>query len=218
MAYKAIMGNLNNEIIFALPKGRILEELLPVLKKTDLLPENEFFSGSSRKLIFNSNHKNIKFIKVRSFDVATFISSGVAQIGVCGNDVVKEFNYKNIYSLKNLNIGHCKLSLAGENKNKPDFKSLSHIKIATKYVNSTKKFFAKQGILAECVKLNGSIELAPKLGLCDYIVDLVSTGRTLKENKMQEIFKISDVYSGIIVNKQAYKTRKKELNELVKLF
>ncbi len=204
--------------ILAVPKGRILEELTPILKRSGIEPEEEFFSESSRKLIFDTARKNLKIIKVRSFDVATFVAFGAAHIGISGNDVLMEFNYDNIYSPLDLNIGKCRLSVAAPLKyvNEEGFWNKSHIKVATKYVNFTKQYFAAKGIQAECIKLNGSLELAPQLGLCRRIVDLVSTGNTLKANDMVEGEKLADISSKLIVNKQAFKANKAELNEIIK--
>ena len=205
-------------IIFAVPKGRILEELNPILERSGIIPEKDFFSEHSRKLVFDTSIKNLKLIKVRSFDVATFVAFGAAQLGVAGNDVLMEFNYDNIYSPLDLKIGKCRLSVAAPQKyvNEEGFWNKSHIKVATKYVNFTKNFFAAKGIQAECIKLNGSLELAPQLGLCRRIVDLVSTGNTLKANNMVEGEKLADITSKLIANKQAFKANKTELNEIIK--
>jgi len=205
-------------IIFAVPKGRILEELIPILKKSGIEPEADFFSDNSRKLIFDTAIPKLKIIKVRSFDVATFVAFGAAHIGVAGNDVLMEFNYDNIYSPLDLGVGQCRLSVAAPAKyvNEAGFWNKSHIKVATKYVNFTREYFAKKGIQAECIKLNGSLELAPQLGLCRRIVDLVSTGNTLKANNMVEGEKLADISSRLIANKQAYKANKAEIGEIIK--
>ncbi len=207
-----------NDIIFAVPKGRILKELSPILERSGIKPEKDFYSEESRKLVFDTEIKNLKLIKVRSFDVATFVAFGAAQLGVAGNDVLMEFNYDNIYSPLDLGIGKCRLSVAAPSKyvNEQGFWNKSHIKVATKYVNFTKEYFAKKGIQAECIKLNGSMELAPQLGLCRRIVDLVSTGSTLKANNMVEGEKLADISSKLIINKQAFKANKIELNEIIK--
>lgn len=205
-------------IIFAVPKGRILEELTPILKKSGIEPEKDFFSESSRKLIFDTGNPKLKLIKVRSFDVATFVAFGAAHIGIAGNDVLMEFDYDNIYSPLDLGIGKCRLSVAAPAKyvNDEAFWNKSHIRVATKYVNFTKAYFAKKGIQAECIKLNGSLELAPQLGLCRRIVDLVSTGNTLKANDMVEGEKLADVSARLIANKQAYKSNKAEMSDIIK--
>ena len=194
------------KIIFAVPKGRILDDLLPLMKKIGIVPEKEFFNTSSRKLIFKTSLPNFEIIRVRAFDVATFVAFGAAQIGVAGDDVLKEFNYEEIYSILDLNIGKCKLSLAKQ-KNNLDFeeKKLGNITVATKYKNTVINYFASKGVRAECIKLNGAIELAPKLGICDYIVDLVSTGRTLSENDLVEQEVLMNITAKLIINKIAFK-------------
>ena len=175
------------DIILAIPKGRILNELIPLLKKVEIEPEQEFFDDKSRKLMFSTNKKNLSIIKVRAFDVATFVALGAAQIGIAGDDVLNEFNYEEIYNVLDLGIGKCRLSVAKKkNVKKENFQNNGHIMVATKYKNSVINFFANKGVRAECIKLNGAIELAPKLGICSTIVDLVSTGRTLKENNLKE--------------------------------
>lgn len=208
------------DFVFAVPKGRILEEITPLFEKTGIIPEDDFFSEKSRKLVFNTNIDNLKIIKVRSFDIATFVAYGAAQIGICGSDVLMEFGYDNIYSLLDLDLGHCRLSVAApeEYSGEEEFWNKTHIRVATKYVNLTKKHFADKGIQAECIKLNGSIELAPSLGLSKMIVDLVSTGNTLKANGMVEGAKLVDISSCLIANKQAYKAEKKFLVDILERF
>ena len=208
-----------NKIIFAVPKGRILDDLLPLMKEIGIVPEKEFFNTSSRKLIFKTSLPNFEIIRVRAFDVATFVAFGAAQIGVAGDDVLKEFNYEEIYSILDLDIGKCKLSLAKQ-KNNLDFeeKKLGNITVATKYKNTVINYFASKGVRAECIKLNGAIELAPKLGICDYIVDLVSTGRTLNENDLVEQEVLMNITAKLIINKIAFKLMNKELQKIVKKF
>ena len=207
------------KIIFAVPKGRILDDLLPLMKEIGIVPEKEFFNTSSRKLIFKTSLPNFEIIRVRAFDVATFVAFGAAQIGVAGDDVLKEFNYEEIYSILDLEIGKCKLSLAKQ-KNNLDFeeKKLGNITVATKYKNTVINYFASKGVRAECIKLNGAIELAPKLGICDYIVDLVSTGRTLSENDLVEQEVLMNITAKLIINKIAFKLMNKELQKIVKKF
>ena len=207
------------KIIFAVPKGRILDDLLPLMKEIGIVPEKEFFNTSSRKLIFKTSLTNFEIIRVRAFDVATFVAFGAAQIGVAGDDVLKEFNYEEIYSILDLDIGKCKLSLAKQ-KNNLDFeeKKLGNITVATKYKNTVINYFASKGVRAECIKLNGAIELAPKLGICDYIVDLVSTGRTLHENDLVEQEVLMNITAKLIINKIAFKLMNKELQKIVKKF
>ena len=206
-----------NKIIMALPKGRILNELIPLLQKADILPEEEFFKTGSRKLLFSTNQKNLSIIKVRSFDVATFVALGAAQIGVAGDDVINEFNYDEIYNFYDLKIGKCRLSVA-KIKEKKISDNKGHIVVATKYKNITTNYFAKKGVRAECVKLNGAVELAPKLKICSTIVDLVSTGKTLSENNLEESSLVMQITSKLIINKIAYKLMNDDITKILNKF
>lgn len=198
----------DNKIIFALPKGRIYEELEPILDECDLRPEDDFFDESSRKLQFATNHTELDIIRVRAFDVATFVAHGGAQMGVVGNDVLEEFQYSDLYSPLDLNIGHCRMSVAmhKDDAAAEDPKRWSHIRVATKYPNLTARHFAQRGVQAECIKINGAMEIAPALGLAKRIVDLVSTGGTLKANNLVEVETILEISSRLIVNRSALKT------------
>jgi len=207
-----------NKIIMALPKGRILKELVPLLKKVDIIPEEEFFNPNSRKLLFNTNQKKLSIIKVRSFDVATFVAFGAAQIGVAGDDVINEFNYEEIYNFYDLKIGKCRLSVAKIKEKKKTGNKNGHIIVATKYKNITTNYFAKKGIRAECIKLNGAVELAPKLRICSTIVDLVSTGKTLSENNLEETNLVMQITSKLIINKIAYKLMNDDITKILNKF
>ena len=206
-------------MIMALPKGRILKEVMPIIRAAGIEPEADFDNPKSRKLTFDTNFDHLKIIRVRSFDVATFVAFGAAQIGVAGNDVLLEFDYPEIYAPLDLDIGHCRISVAElVSLSKTDDPSQwSHVRIATKYPNLTAKYFAKRGVQAECIKLNGAMELAPSLGLCRRIVDLVSTGATLKANGLVEVEKILDITSRLIVNRTAFKTRSDEICDIIDL-
>ena len=207
------------DIILAIPKGRILNELIPLLKKVDIEPEQEFFDDKSRKLMFRTNKKNLSIIKVRAFDVATFVALGAAQIGIAGDDVLNEFDYDEIYKVLDLGIGKCRLSVAKKiNVNKENLQSNGHIMVATKYKNTVINFFANKGVRAECIKLNGAIELAPRLGICSTIVDLVSTGRTLQENNLRESDVLLEITSKLIVNKISYKIMNSEISKIITKF
>jgi ATP phosphoribosyltransferase len=207
------------KITLAVPKGRILEELSPLFSRIGIIPEADFFDENSRKLIFSSNIDFLEIVKVRSFDVATFVKYAGADLGICGLDVIKEFADEDFFTTLNLNIGKCRLSIAGsQNLVNNNWQSKSHLRIATKYPNISSKFFASQGIQTEIIKLNGAIEIASKLQLCDYIVDLVSSGRTLKENNMIEIIKIIDVSSHLIINKNSLKNFNYLINQIISLF
>ncbi len=210
------------KILLAIPKGRILEDLLPLFNKIGLKPEQDFFDDASRKLVFSSNFKNLEIVKVRSFDVATFVKFGAADLGICGKDVLEEFSSSEIFPLLDLEIGRCRLSVAAKKSMQKsamsNWQNLSHIRVATKYSEIAKKYFAAQGIQAEAIKLNGSIEIAPQLGLCDFILDLVSSGKTLVENQMVELTKIMDVTSYLIANRTSFKTKNIEVNKFIDLF
>lgn len=208
---------MKNNLVIAIPKGRILAELYGLFDKAGFKPEADFYNVDSRKLIFDSNFENLKIIKVRSFDVATFVKFGAADIGVCGADVLEEFSSPDIYPLFDLEIGKCRLSIASKNNN-DDFTNNSHLRIATKYLNLTSNYFSALGIQAECIKLNGAMELAPHLNLCDYIVDLVSTGNTLRENNLVEVKEIMEVSSYFIANRHSFKINNAQLLKIIKLF
>ena len=206
-------------LILAVPKGRILEELVPLLEKANIFPEKSFFNSEDRKLLFNSNIKGLQLIRVRSFDAATFVAYGGADMGVVGLDVLMEFNYPEIYSPLDLKIGKCRLSLARLKKEGKNFNKLwDQIKIATKYPEISRDFFAGKGLNVNCIKMNGAIELAPSLGLAENIVDLVSTGKTLNANGLVEVEKISDISSRLVVNRTAFKTRTNEVSEILSKF
>lgn len=208
-----------NGLVIAVPKGRILEELVPMLKQVGIFPEQAFFNEDERQLQFSCKDSPITLIRVRSFDVATFVAFGAAQVGIAGSDVLMEFDYSDLYAPLDLKIGHCRLSLAEPaGIAAEDLLRVSHVRVATKYPNITRRYFAGRGIQAECIKLGGAMELAPQLGLAQRIVDLVSTGRTLKANGLQETQVISDVSSRLIVNRVAFKTRSVEISTLIDRF
>lgn len=207
-------------IIIAIPKGRILVETLPMLARVGIVPEAAFSDEDSRALRFATNHANVGLIRVRAFDVATFVAHGAAQIGIVGSDVLDEFDYSEIYAPVDLGIGRCRLSVAEpvEMAAADDPREWSHVRVATKYPNLTRRHFAARGVQAECVKLNGAMEIAPVLGLASRIVDLVSSGRTLKENGLVEVETICEVSARLIVNRAAFKTRAAEIAPLVEAF
>ncbi|CAN1500470.1 HisG ATP phosphoribosyltransferase [Sphingomonadaceae bacterium] len=195
-------------IIFAIPKGRILDEALPLMQAAGIDPEPAFFDKDSRALMFACTDPSVQVIRVRAFDVATFVAHGAAQIGIVGSDVIDEFDYSELYAPVDLDIGHCRISVAepAELAASDDPRSWSHVRVATKYPNLTRKHFAARGVQAECVKLNGAMEIAPLLGLSSRIVDLVSSGKTLKENGLVEVETIAQVSARLVVNRAAFKT------------
>lgn len=210
----------NENIVIALPKGRILKEVMPLVRAAGIEPEPAFDDSGARQLRFKTNHENIEIIRVRSFDVATFVAFGAAHIGVAGNDVLMEFDYPEIYAPLDLNVGHCRLSVAEPRDlaGQDDPRTWSSVRVATKYPLLTTKHFAARGVHAECIKLNGAMELAPTLGLCRRIVDLVSTGATLEANGLVEIETICEITSRLCVNRAAWKTRADEIGPWVQRF
>lgn len=208
------------QIIIAVPKGRILKEVLPMFAQIGIVPEPAFGDEDSRLLRFATNRADIGLIRVRAFDVATFVAHGAAQLGIVGSDVLMEFDYSELYAPVDLHIGHCRISVAEPvaMAEGDDPREWSHVRVATKYPNITRRHFEARGVQAECVKLNGAMEIAPVLGLSSRIVDLVSTGRTLKDNGLAEVEKIADISSRLIVNRAAFKTRAAEIGPLVEGF
>jgi len=209
-----------SKIIIAVPRGRITKDCRSILSKTSFAPDPLLFDKDTRKLKFKSKNKNIEYIKVRSFDACTFVAFGAAHIGIAGEDVIKEFNFSEVYAPLNLNIGHCKISIAALKSllSKEDPDTWSNIRVATKYPNITKSYFADKGVQVEIIKLSGSMELAPTLNMCRRIVDLVSTGKTLKENGLAEVEKIMDIQSKLIVNRSAYKTDMNRIKKVINEF
>lgn len=207
-------------LIMALPNGRILAEVMPLLRRIGVEPEPAFEDPDTRRLRFSTSDPQLDLIRVRSFDAATFVAFGAAQLGVAGNDVLMEFDYSEIYAPLDLNIGHCRIAVAAPADwvALRDDTRLSHIRIATKYPEVARRHFAARGIQAECIKLNGAIELAARLGLCRHIVDLVQTGATLKANGLLEIECIADISSRLIVNRPALKTRPEEVGGWIERF
>lgn len=210
----------NEPLVFAVPKGRILSELRPLMARAGLEPEPAFDDGRHRGLRFGTNHPGVEIIRVRSFDVATFVAFGAAHLGVAGNDVLMEFDYPEIYAPLDLGIGHCTLAVAEpeELSQTDDPARWSHVRVATKYPEITRRHFAARGVQAECIKLNGAMELAPSLGLCQRIVDLVSSGATLQANGLKVVEPIAQVTSRLIVNRAAFKTRPAETGAWIQRF
>ena len=210
----------NEKLVLALPKGRILSEVMPVLGRAGIAIEAEFDDPEFASTPFRTDDAGLDVIRVRNFDVATFVAFGAAQLGVAGNDVLMEFDYPEIYVPLDLGVGFCRLVVAapGEDAGRDDPGRWSHVRIATKYPEITRRHFAARGVQAECIKLQGAMELAPSIGLCRQIVDLVQTGSTLKANGLVEIEHIADVTSRLIVNRAALKTRATEIGAWIERF
>ena len=207
-------------IIIAVPKGRILAEVMPLFAAAGIRPEPAFADEDSRALRFATDRPDISLIRVRAFDVATFVAHGAAQLGIVGSDVLMQYAYSELYAPVDLNIGHCRLSVAepADMAAKDDPRGWSHVRVATKYPNVTRRHFEQRGVQAECIKLNGAMEIAPVLGLSSRIVDLVSSGRTLKENGLVEVETVAEVSARLIANRAAFKTRAAQVLPLIEAF
>ncbi len=207
----------NDKLILALPNGRILKEVMPLLRRAGISPEPEFDDPDTRLLRFRTDDPQLDIVRARAFDVATLVAFGAAHMGVAGNDVIVEFDYPELYAPLDLGVGKCRLSVAepADLAGRDDPRKWSHVRVATKYPNVARKHFARRGVQAECIKLNGAIELAPALGLARRIVDLVSSGATLKANGLVEVEHIADVTSKLIVNRAALKTRHGEVQPYI---
>lgn len=200
---------MNSILTIAMPKGRIFEEAAELLRKAGYKLPPEF--DESRKLIINVPEEGLRFILAKPMDVATYVEHGVADVGIAGKDVLLE-EERDVYELLDLKISTCYLAVAGM----PDTKMNDVApRVATKYPNVAEAYFREQGEQVEIIKLNGSIELAPLIGLSDRIVDIVSTGRTLKENGLVEYERIGDVTSRLIVNPVSYRLKDTLIDDLV---
>ena len=202
---------MNDKITIAVSKGRILEESLPLLERVDVRPlENP---GTSRKLIFQTNHPGVKLIIIRAVDVPTYVLNGGADLGIAGKDVLMEYESDNLYEPLDLKIASCRLMLAGP---KDATGTDGRLRVATKYVATTRNYFAEKGQQVEIIKLYGSMELAPVLGLSDQIVDLVNTGNTLRANGLVPLENIAEISSRLIVNKAAMKMKQDIIKPFIK--
>ena len=196
-------------IRLAISKGRILEQAVEILCNINI--SCKFDPLDSRKLIIPTDMKNLEIVVIKASDVPVYIDSGKVDIGIVGIDTLLEDNIANHYRLLDLQIAKCKLVVAG----KPNTNYFNNMKIATKYPNAAKKYFAEKGLQCSILKLYGSIELAPVLSLSDFIVDIVESGKTLRENGLKEFDKIFDISSLLIANKVSYKLKKEEINSFI---
>ncbi len=206
---------MNDTINIALSKGRVLEDTLPLLARAGITPAED--PNKSRKLIFDTNNPKVKLTIIRAADVPTYVQFGAADLGVSGKDVLMEYDGEGIYELLDLNIARCRLMVAEPESlaKKDDPQQWTRLRIATKYVNITRKHFAAKGIQTDIIKLYGSMELAPLVGLADRIVDLVSTGATMKANKLVEVEHIADISSWLVANKASMKMKHESVKSLV---
>jgi ATP phosphoribosyltransferase len=210
----------SRKYVLALPKGRILTEVLPLLSAAGIEAEPAFSDKHCRQLRFTTNLPELDVIRVRSFDVATFVAFGAADLGIVGSDVLMEFDFSEVYAPVDLGVGRCRMAVAesADLVANDDPSAWSHVRVATKYPMITSRHFAGRGVQAECIRLSGAIELASALGLCQRVVDLVSTGETLRANGLTEVETIADITSRLAVNRTAWKTRSAVISGLIGRF
>jgi len=189
-------------LTIALSKGRIFKETLPLLAAAGIVPIDD--PDTSRKLILDTQQADVKLVIIRATDVPTYVQYGAADMGVAGKDVLLEHGGEGLYEPLDLNIARCRLMVAGHPGQPP---RLSRPRVATKYANTTRRWFADQGRQVEVIKLYGSMELAQLVGLADYIVDVVDTGNTLKANGLAPLEHIADISSRLVINKAAMKMK-----------
>ena len=207
------MEDKQESLILALPKGRVYEDVLPILKGSNFELTDD--PKKTRKLVLDTKNKKVKILLVRGWDVPAYVTSGAAHLGVVGKDILIEKESEEFIELKDLEIGKCRLSLAGK---KDLLIGATRMKIATKYPKSSIKFMESIGIQSEIIYLHGAQEIAPIMGLSDAIIDLVESGKTLKENGLHEIQVIRDISTRLIANKAALKTKSSLIQELVNVF
>lgn len=205
---------MSDYITFALPKGRIMQDSMELFAKIGITcPE---MAEKNRKLVFENRQDKFRFMAVRATDVPTYVEYGCADIGVVGKDTLLEQN-KDLYEPLDLNFGYCRLVVAEPKalNDHDDPANWSNIRVATKYPNVTERYFASKGVQVELIKLYGSIELAPLVGLSERIVDLVSTGATLRDNGMVEVETIAEITTRLIVNRASLKTRHQRISKII---
>lgn len=216
----ALEPALTTPLVLALPKGRLLVECDPLLRQAGIVPAPDYMDDDSRRLRFPTDNPMLDLVRVRPFDVATFVAFGAAQLGICGADVLMEFDYPDIYAPLDLGIGRCRVSVAepAETAGTDDPSRWSRVRVATKYPSIARRHFAGRGVQADVVHLSGAMELAPGLGLTRLIVDLVQTGATLKANGLVETEVIAPVTSRLIVNRTALKTQPEAIGAWIERF
>ncbi len=201
-------------ITIALSKGRIYKETLPLLEAANIIPAED--PEKSRKLILDTNQEDVKLVIIRATDVPTYVQFGAADIGVAGKDVLMEHGAEGLYEPVDLKIAKCKLMTAGLVDADPEKLGVNgRIRVATKFVNVAKRFFESRGEQVEVIKLYGSMELGPIVGLADLIVDVVDTGNTLKANGLKPMDHIADVSSRLVVNKAAMKMKHERISDII---
>lgn len=205
-------------LTIALSKGRIFEDTLPLLAAAGIVPSED--PESSRKLIIDTNRDDIRLVIVRASDVPTYVQHGAADFGIAGKDVLIEHGGDGLYQPLDLNIAKCRMMVAVQQGF--DYASVSQagcrLRVASKYPNITREHFARKGVHVDVIKLYGSMELAPLVGLADAIVDLVSTGNTLKANRLEAVEHVCDISSRLVVNKAALKLKHAKIQPIIDAF
>ena len=197
-------------LTIALTKGRVLRDELELLSQIGITPEED--PDKSRKLVFNTCRDDVQIMVLRGMDVATYVEHGIADLGMSGKDVLLEHSGASYYEPLDLGLGRCQIMLAGLTDEPP---LPARLRIATKFVNTAKRYYAERGVQVDIIKLYGAMELAPVTGLAHRIVDIVETGNTLKANGLEPLELIEEVSTRLIVNKSAYKTRFAEIRAIV---
>ena len=195
--------------VLALPKGRVFEDFIPLLQETKFALKDD--PKNSRKMLLDTKRPEVKVLVIRGWDIPTYITSGAANLGIVGKDILKEKEEEEFVELSDLEIGKCRLSLAGHDNL---LQGNSKLRIATKYPKTAINYMNSIGIQAEIIYLHGAQEIAPTLDLSDAIIDLVDTGKTLEENGLKELEKISDISTRLIANKASLKTESMLINEI----
>lgn len=209
-AFRSIDMKFDAPITIALSKGRIFEQSLPLLAHAGIVPAED--PETSRKLILDTNHEQVKLVIIRATDVPTYVQYGAADMGVAGKDVLMEQEAGGLYEPLDLKIARCRMMTAGF---QDAIRKTGRLRVATKYVKSAQRFFAAKGQQVEIIKLYGSMELAPIVGLADLIVDLVESGSTLKANGLVPIEHIADISSRLVVNKASWKMKHRTVMTLM---
>jgi len=204
---------MSDTLTIALSKGRIYKDTLPLLAHAGIRPVDD--PDTSRKLILDTNQEDVKLVIIRAADVPTYVEYGAADIGVAGKDVLMEYPGDGLYEPLDLNIARCRMMVAGFPDKAPP--TDGRLRIATKYLDVTRRYYAAKGIQVEMIKLYGSMELAPIVGLADFIVDLVETGNTLKANGLVPMETIAEISSRLVVGKAAMKTKNAAVKRFVRL-
>lgn len=207
------MGLLDIPLTLAVSKGRILKQCLPLLAGMGIEPR--LHPEASRSLIIPTNRDDIKLLVIRAVDVPTYVEYGAADLGIAGKDVLLEYQGEGLYEPLDLGIARCKLVLAGPLAPKP---RPGRLRVATKYVHTARRYFAKQGVQVEVIKLYGSMELAPLVGLADRIIDLMDTGNTLRANGLVPLETIREISARLVVNKASMKMKNSAIKRLTKQF